>query len=76
MGNGWHYQVFAYDLGDPGESGVGIHEYYQLEDRDTWTVEPVPLVAESVEELKEVLKMMLEDIDRHGVLLYPDGEDE
>ena len=47
-----------------------IHEYYPSKDGDGWTEEPIPVDGESVEEVKQVLQMMLEDIEKHGVKDY------
>jgi hypothetical protein len=41
-----------------------------MEDGDGWTEQPIPVDGESVEEVKRVLQMMLEDIERHGVKDY------
>lgn len=47
-----------------------IHEYYPSEDGDGWTEDPVFVDGDSVEEVKRVLQMMLEDIEKHGVKDY------
>ena len=63
----WHYQVMRHD----DDLGVwyGIHEYYHLPKGLGWTMIPL-LTGESVEELKEVLKMIEQDIYKHGVKDY------
>lgn len=81
MGSNWNYQVMRYQLwdeDDDGQSlcGYGIHEYYKLATGDTWTEEPVPVVAESPEELKAILEDMLRDLETHGVKDYDAGENE
>jgi len=47
-----------------------IHEYYPMKDGDVWTETPVVVDGESVEEVKEMLQMMLADIEKHGVKDY------
>jgi len=47
----------------------GIHEYYHIPGDPGWTMTPL-LTGESVEELKEVLKMIEQDIYKHGVKDY------
>jgi hypothetical protein len=53
-----------------GEDYYAIHEYYSLEDGDGWTEGSVTVDGNSVEEVKEVLQMMLADIEKHGVKDY------
>ena len=58
---GWHYQVF---------NRLGfyvIHEYYPG-DQGRWTLKPqCDTSARSVEELRQDLLNMLEDLDEYGV---------
>lgn len=80
MSSKWNYQVMRYQLWDEDDEdqslcGYGIHEYYKLATGDTWTEEPVPVVAESVEELRAILQDMLRDLDLHGVIDYDNEED-
>ena len=65
--SGWHYQVMKHTQGE--EVWYGVHEYYELEDKAAWSVTPV-LTADSVEELKEDLKRIEQDIYRYGVKDY------
>ena len=67
--NTWHYQLMRHKTED-GEDYYAIHEYYPMEDGDGWTETPVVVDGNSVEEVKEVLQMMLEDIEKHGVKDY------
>jgi hypothetical protein len=53
-----------------GEVWYGIHEYYTVGDGDDWTEQPVRVLGESPEEVKEILGIMLRDIERHGVKDY------
>jgi hypothetical protein len=41
-----------------------------MEDGDGWTKMPMFIDGDSVEEVKNVLMMMLEDIQKHGVKDY------
>ena len=68
----WHYQVMRHvHQSDDGSTEVwfGIHEYYDLPDIGVLTSETL-LSGESVEDLKEQLKMMEQDIYRYGVKDY------
>lgn len=64
---GWRYQVMKHD----DDLGVwyGVHEYYTMTEGAGYTIEPL-LTGESVEELKEILKMIEQDIYKHGVKDY------
>jgi hypothetical protein len=67
--NHWHYQLMRH-TDENGETYFAIHEYYPLEDGDGWTERPVTVGGESVSEVINVLIMMLEDIEKHGVKDY------
>ena len=72
--NHWHYQLMRHKSQNLGDIEVldyyAIHEYYPMKDGDGWTETPVVVDGHSVEEVKEVLQMMLEDIEKHGVKDY------
>ena len=70
MTSTWHYQLMRHTDADTGEDYYAIHEYYPLEDGDGWTERPVTVGGESVSEVINVLIMMLEDIEKHGVKDY------
>ena len=61
----WHYQLMkrCFD----GTDNYAVHEYYVMDGEDSWTNDPVTLDGESVEDVKEMLHMMLNDIDKHGI---------
>jgi len=63
----WHYQVMKHE----DDLGVwyGVHGYYSLEDGPAYTKEPL-LAGDSLEDLKSVLKMIEQDIYKHGVRDY------
>ena len=70
--NTWHYQLMRH-TDDDGEPFFAIHEYYPSDDGSDalgWTESPVFVDGESVEEVKQVLQAMLEDIEKHGVKDY------
>lgn len=69
----WHYQLMRH-MTDDGETYYAIHEYYPIEGGDGWTERPVVVDGESVDEIKNVLMMMLEDIQKHGVKDYEDDQ--
>ena len=70
----WHYQLMRHPAAKnnrmPMADYYAIHEYYPSEDGDGWTEQPIHINGESVEEVKQVLQMMLEDIERHGIKDY------
>ena len=66
MTNHWHYQLMRH-TDDNGEEYFAIHEYYPDIDGDGWTEAPVDVTGDTIEEVKEVLQMMLADIEEHGV---------
>jgi hypothetical protein len=68
--NHWHYQLMRLKTAATGEDYYAIHEYYPMKDGDGWTETPVVVDGESVEEVKNVLIMMLEDIQKYGVKDY------
>jgi hypothetical protein len=53
-----------------GDGYYAIHEYYRLEEGDTWTITPVEVTGEDIEDVKKSLLLMLHDIDKHGVKDY------
>jgi hypothetical protein len=60
-----------YDKPQLGEEGYyAIHEYYQMDDGDGWTENPVDVTGNSIEDVKKSLMLMLHDIDKHGVKNY------
>ena len=68
----WHYQVMYHKYKTPtaftGEGYYAVHEKFVLGDGETlWTENPVELTGESVEDIKESLRLILNDIDKHGV---------
>ena len=63
----WHYQVMRHE--DEQDVWYGIHEHYHPPSGPSWTMTPL-LTGESVEELKEILKMIEQDIYKHGVKDY------
>ena len=66
MANYWHYQLMRHK----DEEYFAIYEYYPMEDGDGLTEHPIYVDGESIEEVKEVLQAMLEDIEKHGVKDY------
>jgi hypothetical protein len=54
-----------------GEEGYyAVHEYYEMDDGDGWTENPVDVTGCSIEDVKKALMLMLHDIDKHGVKDY------
>ena len=70
MANHWHYQLMRHKNVVTGEDYYAIHEYYPDKDGDGWTEAPVDVTGDTIEEVKEVLQGMLEDIEKHGVKDY------
>lgn len=65
----WHYQVMRH-TDSSGEEYYAIHEYYEMEDGDGWTENPVDVTGESIKDLRSSLARMYRDIDKHGVKDY------
>ena len=65
----WHYQLMKHTA---GETYVyyAIHEYYEMDEGDGWTENPVDVTGDSIEDVKKALMLMLHDIDKHGVKDY------
>lgn len=66
--NTWHYQVMRHNAGKEYEY-YAIHEYYEGE-LEGYTMRPIELSGMTVEELKDMLKKIENDIDRHGIKDY------
>jgi hypothetical protein len=68
----WHYQIMRHsaDRLDGGqEVWYEIHEFYPKDRHGAYAYsEPVTIFGESVDELKKMLKMVEQDIYRHGVI--------
>jgi hypothetical protein len=47
-----------------------VHEYYEMDDGDSWTESPVMVDGCSIEDVKKSLLLMLQDINKHGVKDY------
>jgi len=73
--NHWHYQLMRH-TDESGDTYLAIHEYYPDKDGDGWTEAPVDVTGDTVNEVKEVLQMMLEDIEKHGVKDYENTKTE
>ena len=61
---GWNYRVMRTVVDD--EVMYGIHEvYYNEKDQpESWTQDPVSPLVDSEEELKDVLRLMSEALDK------------
>jgi hypothetical protein len=73
MSSHWHYQLMYHKYAEPilgGEGYYAIHEYYEMDDGDGWTENPVDVTGDSIEDVKKALMLMLHDIDKHGVKDY------
>ena len=64
----WHYQLMKRKF--DGVDNYAIHEYYKLDHGDGWSNDPVSIDGESIEDVKKMLQMMLNDIEKHGVKDY------
>jgi len=63
-----------YDEPVLGEEGYyAVHEYYDMDDGPGWTENPVTVDGNSIEDVKKMLMLIYNDIDKHGVKQY-DGE--
>jgi hypothetical protein len=68
--NTWHYQLMRHGATNIGEEYYAIHEYYPSENGGGWSKMPMFVDGDSVEEVKQMLQMMLDDIEKHGVKDY------
>jgi hypothetical protein len=65
-----HYQLMKHTVGE--EEYFSIHEYYEFETVPgvvggfSWTKDHFA-VADSPEEMVEILQLMIKDIEKHGV---------
>jgi hypothetical protein len=64
----WHYQLMRHK--SDYEEYYAIHEYHEMKDGQAWTMDPVEVIGESVNDVIWSLKAMLHDIQRHGVKDY------
>jgi hypothetical protein len=69
----WHYQAMR-RKDDFGVEYFAIHEYFVGiegdENQVSWTQSPVVLLAESVEDLRWMLKQMLKDLEKYEPVDY------
>jgi len=69
----WHYQLMHHTQDEMGREDdfYAIHEYYHLENNEKgWTEHPVVVQGDSPKEVKEILLMMLDSLEKHGVKDY------
>ena len=70
----WHYQIMRHTA-DSGEDYLAIHEFYTMHDGKLgWTQKAVPIEADSLDEMREALTAVLQDLDRYGVRDAETGE--
>jgi hypothetical protein len=70
----WHYQLMKRNF--DGEDNYAVHEYYVIDGCKSWTNDPVTIDGESVEDVKAMLRRMIVDIEKHGVLDYTIEQEE
>ena len=66
----WHFQLMRHPDGT-----LAVHEMYPLDHGSSWTENPVDVVGDSPEDVKRSLRQMLADIERHGVVDYPEDKE-
>jgi hypothetical protein len=74
----WHYQVMRHNAGKKHEY-YAIHEYYEGEQGEGYTMRPIEISGMSVDEIKDMLKKIENDIYQHGIKDYyktPEAVDE
>ena len=62
----WHYQLMKHTETN-GEVWFGVHEFYE---RAGYTLEPVRVQGQDIDDIKWMLKHVLEDIEKYGVKDY------
>jgi hypothetical protein len=68
----WHYQLMR-NKDEEGNEYYAMHEYYPIRfqgDVDAWTEVPVSIDGETIEDVRWMLKTMLNDLEKHGVIDY------
>lgn len=68
----WHYQTMCH-TDESGNTYYMIHEFYPMDDAPGWTENAITPDAETVEDLRTLLLLMLLDIERHGIKDYATG---
>jgi len=62
----WHYQLMRHK-----DESLAVHEYYITQEGDKYfTKNPISITGDNIEEVKESIQMILNDIDRHGIKDY------
>ena len=61
----WHYQLIKHTEPDGGV-WYAVHENYS----GSYTVEPVSIKSDDMDDIKWMLEHMREDIEKHGVKDY------
>ena len=56
-----------------GEDNYAVNEYYVIDGKFSWSNDPITIDGESVEDVKAMLQMIINDIDKHGVKDYTVG---
>jgi hypothetical protein len=70
----WRYQIMRHTA-DSGEDYLAIHEFYTMHNKsEGWTQKAVPIEADSLDEMREALTAILQDLDRYGVRDAKTGE--
>ena len=70
----WRFQIFQH-RDDAGEPYFAIHEYYTMHDgKEAWTLRPVPIEAETPQDLRQALVDIISDLDKYGVRDIVSGE--
>ena len=62
----WHYQLMKHTEPDD-QVWYAVHEFYE---RNGYTVEPVRVQGQDMDDIKWMLEHVLEDIEKYGVKDY------
>ena len=66
MVNTWHYQLMRHKDGY-----LAVHEFYPSDHGGgSWTEEPVCIGGNDINDVKKAIQIILNDIDKHGVIDY------
>lgn len=69
----WNYRVIKTKT--PYGDTYAVHEvYYELGEGMVWTVDPITISGDSIDDIKWELQTILEDIEKHSVLNLEDLE--
>jgi hypothetical protein len=67
----WHYQLMRHK-DEEGNEYYAMHKFYPVDylDGQMWPALPISVDGETIEDVRWMLKTMLNDLEKHGVKDY------